>query len=140
MLPNTMFWGLSVWYWTTNQCALPQGGPLLLFPAFLSCLQFSVSLMGFSPSSLVCSLLSSLFSSRLGSCLGETSWVYLLLLLGSKLPNPWALKIFLLPFLQCSLRLKGGSVCRSPGTGLHNLFKASSLCKTCLIVLVFLSM
>lgn len=64
------------------------GGPPLLLPAFLSCplvLCVKKALLGFSPSTLACPLVSSLFSSCLGSHIEETFWVSLWILLGDKL-------------------------------------------------------
>lgn len=56
------------WQRTTNWCVPPWGRPPLLRPTSLSCPEFlcRVEGLGFSPSSVACSLVSSLFSSCVG--------------------------------------------------------------------------
>jgi hypothetical protein len=74
MLLLCLFSGLTVWHWTANCCASPWGRLSLCISALLSYLEFFVKtwdLLGFSLSTLACPL-SSLFSSCLGSHLGET--------------------------------------------------------------------
>lgn len=68
--------GLTSWHWTTNWCAPPWGSPPFLLPASL--FVSGCGFMSFSLTTLTWPLVSSLFSSYLGSHVGKTLKGFLL--------------------------------------------------------------